>query len=146
MASNTVAPASQSTNPDPLQPGTFRSLLPTLDDILAILKEHGDSADRISPAQASEQVAPKARELAKAIEEMKVAAMSIPGGHLSTEEVKRLRGVLEEEGEKRRRILRAFGERDMPIVQEMGQRGTTSGIDGEMDGTSALPTPTLEHK
>ncbi|KAK8865632.1 hypothetical protein IAR55_000777 [Kwoniella newhampshirensis] len=141
-ASSSTALTAHQTNTNPLQPGSFRSLLPTLNDILAILNDQGDSAEKILPAQASEQVAPKARELTKAIEEMKSAAMGIPGGHLSTEEVRRLKGILEEEGEKRRRTLRAFEEMDMPVLEELGQRSTTVGVDGDVDGTDSQPTPT----
>lgn len=45
--------------PDPLAPGTFRSLLPTLDDLLTIIRSQSTSANPPSPVEASEAVAAK---------------------------------------------------------------------------------------
>lgn len=44
----------------------------------------------------------QARELHSAMEGMRSAAMNLPGGHLSVEEIRRLESLLEAEGDKRR--------------------------------------------
>lgn len=110
--------------PDPLAPGTFRSLLPTLDDLLTIIRSQSTSANPPSPVEASEAVAAKvspsstllgtrractnadnivqARELDTSLESMRTAALNLPGGHLSTARLQELSEMLEDEAENRR--------------------------------------------
>lgn len=53
------AAESSSAQNDSLAPGTYRSLLPNLDDILAIIGDQSTSPDPVSPVEASEAVAAK---------------------------------------------------------------------------------------
>ncbi|WVW80428.1 hypothetical protein I302_102410 [Kwoniella bestiolae CBS 10118] len=94
-------PSLQPDNSDPLKPGTFQSVLPLLDDILGILHSQATGEEKLSTAQASEGVAAKAKELASAIETMKLASINLPGGHLSIDELKSISERLDEESEKR---------------------------------------------
>ncbi|KAK6907624.1 hypothetical protein L486_05543 [Kwoniella mangroviensis CBS 10435] len=101
MAQQIPSSSSRSTPDDPLKPGTFRSLLPLIDDILCILHSQATGEERLTTAQASEGVAVKAKELASAIETMKIASINLPGGHLSIDELKVISERLDEESEKR---------------------------------------------
>ncbi|TYJ55753.1 hypothetical protein B9479_003529 [Cryptococcus floricola] len=114
-----------------LAPGTYRSLLPIVDEILAILHAQTVSPERISPAQSSDQVAPKAKELSQALEGMKMSALSLPGGNLSTEDIGKLLDVLESEGDKRRRILSSFETLSLPTVEELASAGPETKTEGE---------------
>lgn len=59
MPQGQLLPLSNSSSQDPLRPGTYQSLLPIVDEILSILHAQTVSPEKLSPAQASEQVAPK---------------------------------------------------------------------------------------
>ncbi|KAE8540222.1 hypothetical protein D1P53_004161 [Cryptococcus gattii VGV] len=104
MAQEQSLPLNNSDSQDVLRPGTYQSLLPFVDEILSILHAQTVSPEKISSAQASEQVAPKAKELAHVLESMKLSALSLPGAHLSIEEINNLTDILEKEGEKRRSV------------------------------------------
>ncbi|WVF70955.1 hypothetical protein IAT40_005750 [Kwoniella sp. CBS 6097] len=143
--------SSSSSIPLALQPGTFQSLLPMIDDIFNTLYQQTISGEKVSTALAAEQVAPKAKQLAQALETMKIAAMDLPGGHLSTEEIRKLSDLLDEQGEQRRQILRAFEERSMPLIDQLGAQTETeiendmavdvdASVDGEM-GSGVVPSP-----
>ncbi|WVQ71290.1 hypothetical protein IAR50_000817 [Cryptococcus sp. DSM 104548] len=123
------APSAPETSAGSLEPGTYRSLLPIVDEILAILHAQTVSPERISPAQSSDQVAPKAKELSQALEGMKMSALSLPGGNLSTEDIGKLLDVLETEGDKRRRILSRFETLSLPMVEEMASAGSEAKAD-----------------
>ncbi|WVQ85523.1 hypothetical protein IAT38_007689 [Cryptococcus sp. DSM 104549] len=137
MAQQPPPPPPESSS-EPLRPGTYRSLLPIVDEILSILHAQTVTPERVSPAQASEQVAPKAKELSSALEGMKTASMDLPGGHLSTDEIEGLIGVLDEEGEKRRRVLRAFESLEMPSVDSLWRERLGG---AETGAVTAAPTP-----
>ncbi|WVR05599.1 hypothetical protein IAU60_002618 [Kwoniella sp. DSM 27419] len=124
--------------PNPLEPGTFRSILPLVNDILATLYAQSASAERITPAQAGEQVAGKAKELAQALEGMKTAALQLPGGHITTEQVRKLQQVMTEEGDKRRRILETFDQHGMPSTDRLCRQHMT---DGDAAAGSVMPSP-----
>ncbi|WWC88157.1 uncharacterized protein L201_003062 [Kwoniella dendrophila CBS 6074] len=121
---------------DPLQPGTFQSLLPLLDDIIGILYSQLTDSERLNTVQASEGVAIKAKELASAIESMKLASLNLPGGHLSIDELKNLSDKLDEESEKRLKILSAFEGRQMPLVDQLGKKNDTMN-----ETESVMPSP-----
>ena len=105
---------------DPLAPGTFRSLLPLLDELLVLIQSHATSVNPPSSVEASEAVAakvskhfgvpacaradriPKARELNAALETMRTAALDLPGGHHSTGQIESLTAMLGVEAERRR--------------------------------------------
>ena len=115
-------------NPPPLDalaPGTFHSLLPTLDELLSIIHSQSTSPNPVSPIEAAQAVATKvsvfaepihffflqgnalddgaqARELHSSLESMRSAALNLPRGHLSTARIEQLSGMLEQEAEKRR--------------------------------------------
>ncbi|OWZ79478.1 hypothetical protein C365_01739 [Cryptococcus neoformans Bt85] len=137
MAQEQLLPLSNSSSQDPLRPGTYQSLLPIVDEILSILHAQTVSPEKLSPAQASEQVAPKAKALAQVLESMKLSAMSLPGAHLSIEEINSLTGILEKEGEERRQILRTFELLDLPIVDDF----SLPGAETRAMGTHAFPSP-----
>ncbi|WVQ97007.1 hypothetical protein IAU59_004117 [Kwoniella sp. CBS 9459] len=115
-----------------LQPGTFQSLVPMIDDIFNTLYQQSIGGEKVSTALAAEQVAPKAKQLAQALETMKAAAMDLPGGNLSTEEVRKLTEMLDEQGEQRRQILRAFEGRSMPLIDRLGAQEDDGTLDGEI--------------
>ncbi|WVO19602.1 uncharacterized protein IAS62_000891 [Cryptococcus decagattii] len=123
MAQEQSLPLNNSDSQDVLRPGTYQSLLPFVDDILSLLHAQTVSPEKISSAQASEQVAPKAKELAQVLESMKLSALSLPGAHLSIKEINNLTDVLEKEGEKRRQILRTFELLDLPVVDDFSLPG-----------------------
>ncbi|WVO13088.1 hypothetical protein L204_100699 [Cryptococcus depauperatus] len=127
---------------DSFRLGAFKCLLPMVDEILGLLHSQTTSSNQISPAQTSEHVAPKAKELAQALEGMKEAVMSLPGGHLATEEINEMIDILDEEGDKRRRVLRRLESLNMPLVEEMGQVGAKM----RTTETAVFPTPKREHK
>ncbi|WWD05451.1 hypothetical protein V865_003528 [Kwoniella europaea PYCC6329] len=130
--------SSRSIPDDPLKPGTFQSLLPLIDDILGILHSQATGEERLTTAQASEGVAIKAKQLASAIEMMKLASINLPGGHLSIEELKVISERLDEESEKRLQILNAFKDRQMPLIDSLA---TAHNI-GEEEVGSTMPSPT----
>lgn len=104
-------------------PGTFQSIVPVVDEILAVLVNHANSDRAVSNVEASDAVAVKvserccnsvfallcvhgltfgqARELHNMMEGMKRAAMDLPGGHLRTDQLERLSEVLDIEAAKR---------------------------------------------
>ncbi|KIR30597.1 hypothetical protein I307_03708 [Cryptococcus deuterogattii 99/473] len=137
MAQGQSLPLNNSDSQDVLRPGTYQSLLPFVDEILSILHAQTVSPEKISSAQASEQVAPKAKELAQVLESMKLSALSLPGAHLSIEEINNLTDVLEKEGEKRRQILRTFELLDLPLVDDF----SLPGAETRAMGTHAFPSP-----
>ena len=95
---------------------SFRSILPTLNAILATLLEQSTSDHPPGSLEASSQVAdkvglgqtavfsahPQARELAGALEEMRKAAMELPGGGMSLEHIRRVAEALDREADHRR--------------------------------------------
>ncbi|WWC60577.1 uncharacterized protein I303_103151 [Kwoniella dejecticola CBS 10117] len=105
-------------NTPTIQPGTFQSILPLVDDLLGII--HGQAtSEGGNRAQAGESVALKAKELATTLGGMKVASMELPGGQLSIDEIRRLSVRLDEEADKRIRILEAFEQRHMPLIEQL---------------------------
>ncbi|RSH92762.1 hypothetical protein EHS25_008208 [Saitozyma podzolica] len=138
-AGPSAPPSSSTPSSHPqLAPGTFRPILPLLDEILSVLQGQATSEKPVGGIEAGESVAKKARELHSAMEGMRSAAMNLPGGHLSVEEIRRLESLLEAEGDKRRAVLRAFAEADMPATEALGVGGSETVMN------TAAPTPMVD--
>ncbi|ORY28605.1 hypothetical protein BCR39DRAFT_534330 [Naematelia encephala] len=125
-----------------VRPGTFKSLLPMVDELLQTISRHGTSTGPPTTVEASESVANKARELKAALTEMQDAALDLPGGHLSTEDIEELSEMLEEEAEKRRANLRAFGQADMPTTEALASKSEIEGLITAAPSTGPSPDVT----
>ncbi|KAK4684714.1 hypothetical protein P7C73_g5454, partial [Tremellales sp. Uapishka_1] len=129
-------PSASTTNLVP--PGTFASLQPTLDALLEIIHAQSVSPKGASQSEAAEAVAAKAKEMNGLLVEMKKAAMNLPGGHLSTDQIDHLSAVLEDEAERRRVILRTFAQSSMPTAETLAAQAKDKEVE---DGGSAMPSP-----
>ncbi|BEJ18176.1 hypothetical protein CspHIS471_0704530 [Cutaneotrichosporon sp. HIS471] len=97
--------------PPALAPGTFSSVLPAVEDILGLVYRLSEGGG------ANDEIVQKAKDIAAQLAEMKVAASSLPGGHLGTDAVRELTRILEEQAEAKRAVLRQFSEVSANIAE-----------------------------